>query len=158
MSLNRWANIQTGTDSTEQHDDNVSQTQQFATVGELLRYLRGERSLRQVQEDTGITYSYLSNIERGHKLPGEKVLTKLADYHNMPRGELLDLAGIDKSPNADLLFSNADIQRSFRFVMDDPSLVSYLKPTEDIPIEVQRFVVQIYERFTGKRLLAQETK
>ena len=49
--------------------------------------------------------------------------------------------------------SAADIRRSFRFVPDDPSLVGYQKPTEDMPIEAQRFVVQIYEHFTGKRLL-----
>ena len=156
MSLNRWENVQTGTDGTEgakPHNDARDHGQQFATVGELLRYLRGERSLRQVQEGTGITYSYLSNIERGNKPPGEKVLTKLADYHNVPRGELLDKAGIDKSQDADFHFSNADIRRSFRFVMDDPSLVGYPKPSEDVPVETQRFVVQLYQHFTGKRLL-----
>ena len=156
MSPNRWENVQTGTDGTEgaeQHNDARDHGQQFATVGDLLRYLRGERSLRQVQEGTGITYSYLSNIERGNKLPGEKVLTKLADYHNVPRGELLNKAGIDKSQDADSHFSNADIRRSFRFVMDDPSLILYPKLTEDVPIETQRVVVQLYEHFTGSRLL-----
>ena len=154
MSLNRWENVRTGTESAEQHDRARDLGQRFASVGELLRYLRGDRSLRQVQEDTGITYSYLSNIELGHKLPGEKVLTKLADYHNMPRGELLDMAGIDKSTDADLHFSNADIRRSFQFVMEDPSLTGYPKPSQEVPIETQRFVVQLYEHFTGLRLLA----
>ncbi len=156
MSLNRWDNIQTevaGAEGAAQHNDDLDHGQEFASVGELLRHLRGERSLRQVQEDTGITYSYLSTIERGHKLPGEKVLTKLADYHNMPRGELLDLAGIDKTADADRHFSNADITRSFQFVMQDPSLTGYPKPSDNVPIETQRFVVQLYEHFTGKRLL-----
>lgn len=154
MSLNRWENVQTGTEDSKQHGDARGHGHKFASVGELLRWLRGKRSLRQVQEDTGITYSYLSNIERGHKLPGEKVLAKLADYHNMPRGELLDMAGIDKNADADLHFSNADIRRSFQFVMQDPSLTGYPKPSEDVPIETQRFVVQLYEHFTGLRLLA----
>jgi len=154
MSLNRWENVQTGTEGAKQHRDARDHGHEFTSVGDLLRWLRGERSLRQVQEDTGITYTYLSNIERGNKLPGEKVLTKLADYHNMPRGELLDMAGIDKSADADLHFSNADIRRSFQFVMQDPSLNGYPKPSEDVPIETQRFVVQLYEHFTGLRLLA----
>ena len=144
-----------GARSAEQHNATPDDGQ-FATLGDLLRYLRGERSLRQVQEDTGITYSYLSNIERGNKLPGERVLTKLADYHNVPRGELLYLAGIDKNSDADRHFSNADIRRSFQFVTEDPGLSRYPKPIEEVPIETQRYVVQLYEHFTGKRLLDQE--
>ena len=37
--------------------------------------------------------------------------------------------------------------------MDDPSLILYPKLTEDVPIETQRVVVQLYEHFTGSRLL-----
>ena len=127
--------------------------QQRSAIGSVLRTLRGDRSLRQVHMDTGVTYSYLSNIECGSKRPGEKVLSRLADYHNVPRGELLELAGINKGADADLHFSNADIRRGYRFVLDDPSLIGYPKPTEEAPIETQRFVVQLYEHFTGKRLL-----
>ena len=58
-----------------------------------------------------------------------------------------------KKENAGHDLSAADIRRSFRFVLDDPSLVGYQKPTEDVPIEAQRFVVQLYQHFTGKRLL-----
>lgn len=127
--------------------------QRHSAIGSTLRLLRGDRSLRQVHTDTGITYSYLSNIESGSKRPGGKVLSRLADYHNVPLGELLELAGITKGADADHHFSNADIRRSYQFVLEDPSLVGYPKPTESVPIETQRFVVQLYEHFTGKRLL-----
>ena len=130
--------------------------QPVTEIGSYLRDLRGSRSLRQIQESTGVTYSYLSNIERGSKRPGEKVLSRLADYHNVPLGELLEIAGIGKGPDADPDFSNANIRRSFRYVLDDPVFVDYPKPTESVPIETQRFVVQLYEYFTGKQLLAQE--
>ena len=122
-------------------------------IGPYLRGLRGNRSLRQMQESTGIAYSYLSNIERGSKRPGESVLSRLADYHNVPLGGLLAMAGISKGPDADPEFSNANIRRSFRYVLDDPVFVDYPKPTESVPIETQRFVVQLYEHFTGKQLL-----
>ena len=123
------------------------------SLGTTLRYLRGDRSLRKIQEATGITYSYLSDIERGSKRPGENVLARLAEYHNVPLGELLVKAGIDPGVDADRYYSNADIRRSFRFVLDDPVLLDYQKPTEEVPIETQRFVVQLYQHFTGKRLL-----
>ena len=127
--------------------------QRHSAIGSALRLLRGNRSLRQVHTDTGITYSYLSNIECGSKRPGGKVLSRLADYHNVPLGELLELAGFNKGVDADHDFSNADIRRSYQFVLDDPSLIGCPKPTEDVAIETQRFVVQLYEHFTGKRLL-----
>ena len=123
------------------------------SLGTTLRYLRGDRSLRKIQEATGITYSYLSDIERGNKRPGENVLSRLAEYHNVPLGELLGMAGLAYGADADRYYSNADIRRSFQFVLDDPSLGAYQKPVEDVPIETQRFVVQIYEHYTGKRIL-----
>jgi hypothetical protein len=67
--------------------------------------------------------------------------------------ELLDVAGVAKKVNAGHELSAADVRRSFRFVLDDPSFDGYQKPTEDVPIEAQRFVVQLYQHFTGKRLL-----
>ena len=45
---------------------------EYEEIGPLLRDLRGPLSLRQMEEATGITYSYLSNIERGNRRPGIK--------------------------------------------------------------------------------------
>ncbi len=138
---------------TEPDENSTGNHQQLTAIGPFLRDLRGGRSLRQLQDETGIAYSYLSDIERGSKRPGLKVLSRLATYHHVPVQDLLEVAGVMKKENAGHDLSAADIQRSFRFVLDDPSLVGYQKPTEDIPIEAQRFVVQLYEHFTGKRLL-----
>ena len=135
-------------------DENVTDNQQQLTaIGPFLRDLRGNRSLRQLQNETGIAYSYLSDIERGSKRPGQKILSRLAAYHRVPVEELLDVAGVAKKVNAGHELSAADVRRSFRFVLDDPSFDGYQKPTEDVPIETQRFVVQLYQHFTGKRLL-----
>ena len=129
----------------------------FVEVGPLLRDLRGERSLRQLEEETGITYSYLSVIERGNKRPGPRVLSRLAAFHEVPLDDLLDAAGYPQQTTEERTPTIADIQRSFRFVVDDPELDDYPRPSEAAPIDLQRFIVQLYEHYTGKRLLYRRT-
>ena len=125
-------------------------------IGNLLRDLRGEMSLRQLEEETGIAYSYLSVIERGNKRPGPRVLSRLAAYHNVPLNELLDAAGYPQR-NDDGKDTIADIQRSFRFLIEDPELEEFQKPSEAVPIELKRFAIQIYEHYTGRKLLDRRT-
>ena len=127
-----------------------------ADIGSLLRDLRGRLSLRQLEEATGITYSYLSNIERGKRQPGFKILSKLAAYHDVPMRDLLAAAGYPPEPSADGRHTTADIQRSFRFVVDDPELEAFEKPTEAEAIDLKRYVVQLYEHYTGRKLLDRE--
>ena len=43
-------------------------------IGPLLRRLRGDLSLRDVTRRTGISSSYLSQIERGGRKPGSNML------------------------------------------------------------------------------------
>ena len=58
-------------------------------IGSLLRSLRGDRSLRQVEADTGVSNSYLCNLEGSLKKPGVKTLSKLASYYQISLQELL---------------------------------------------------------------------
>ena len=129
---------------------------EYPEIGSLLRDLRGRLSLRQLEDATGITYSYLSNIERGKRQPGFKILSKLAAYHDVPMRDLLVAAGYPPEPSEDERHTTADIQRSFRFVMDDPELETFDKPSEAAPIDLKRYVVQLYEHYTGKKLLERE--
>ena len=129
---------------------------EYEEIGPLLRDLRGPLSLRQMEEATGITYSYLSNIERGNRRPGIKTLSTLATYHEVPIRNLLAAAGYPPAPAEDGTHTTADIQRSFRFVMDDPELEVFEKPSEVAPIDMKLYVVQLYEHYTGKKLLNRE--
>ena len=129
---------------------------EYAEIGPLLRDLRGRLSLRQLEEATGITYSYLSNIERGNRRPGFKILSKLAVYHDVPMRDLLAAAGYPPEPAEDGRHTIADIQRSFRFVMEDPELEVFEKPSEAAPIDLKRYLVQLYEHYTGRKLLDRE--
>jgi transcriptional regulator with XRE-family HTH domain len=123
-------------------------------IGDLLRDLRGNRTLRDVEQGAGIPNSYLSNVESGGKRPGLKTLAKLADYYGVPLDELLEVAGLPHAKNTQSSAVSAlDIHRSFHFLMADPGLRQYERPNDRLSTDTQRFIVQLYEHFTGKRLL-----
>ena len=123
-------------------------------IGELLKTLRGERTLREVERDTGIPNSYLSNLELGLKNPGLKTLTKLSEFYEVPLNEFLSVAGMPyeltiEKPEPRRL----DIMRAYKFVVADPDLYQYQSPYEAPAFEAQKYIVQLYEHFTGKKLL-----
>ena len=51
-------------------------------IGERLKNLRGDKTIRQVAADCGISYSALSMYETGHRTPRPAVMLKLANYYN----------------------------------------------------------------------------
>lgn len=131
-----------------------AEPRQRPPIGKLLRDLRGTRTLRQVEADTGVTNAYLSNIELGLKNPGIKTLTKLSRYYRTPLEHLLHVAGReDEVPEPAQEDSVIDIQRAFDFVMGDPNISRFERPRETPSLDMQKFVVGIYEHFTGRRLI-----
>lgn len=129
-------------------------TRQRPPIGELLKQLRGTKTLRQVEADTGITNAYLSNLELGLKKPGFRTLTKLSRYYSVPMDHLLRVADMEGHvPQPDGVDSVMDIQRAFDFVITDPNVAHYQKPADVLPLDVQKFVVQIYQHYTGRKLL-----
>lgn len=69
-------------------------------VGDLLRELRGNKSLREVERGSGISNTYLSSIEKGvdprsgnEIKPSPDVLRKLANYYGHPYHDLMIKAG-----------------------------------------------------------------
>ena len=122
------------------------------SVGDLLRSLRGERTLRQVERDTGIANSYLSHLEQNNRKPGAKTLARLAVYYAVPIQKLFDAAGV-KVKDLPSIRHSADIQRGYDYVLADPGLSHFPKPDEVPTAEVQKFIVQIYQHYPGKKLL-----
>ena len=123
-------------------------------IGELLRKLRGTKTLRQVEADTGITNAYLSNIELGLKRAGVKTLAKLGLYYRVPLDHLLQVAGLTgETPEPAQQESVLDLQRAYEFVLGDPGISQFERPKELPPLDMQRFVIGIYEHYTGRRLL-----
>lgn len=69
-------------------------------LGELLRSLRGKRSLREASKLTGISHNYLSIVERGFDPrsgapvhPTPDTLKKLAEAYDYPYNALMRRAG-----------------------------------------------------------------
>ena len=123
-------------------------------IGPVLKRLRGERTLREVQKATGIANSYLCNVERGGQQPGLKFLGKMAEYHQTGVADIIRQAELlrNNTANPEEKFI-ADIERSYRFVTEDPRLQPWEEAEETLSIETKKRVVRMYERLTGRLLL-----
>ena len=62
-------------------------------IGPLLRRLRGDTSLREVRRLTGMSNVYLSQVEKGEKHPGPRILRRLAALYGVSVDDLLRRAG-----------------------------------------------------------------
>ncbi len=121
-------------------------------IGLLLRRLRGDLSLRDVTRRTGVSSSYLSQIERGERRPGSNMIRKLAAIYSVDAGELMKRAGRAGRPDPNST-EVLEIERAYRYVLDDPAFRVGTRPDGPLSINAKRFIVEMYERFTGKRLL-----
>ena len=123
--------------------------------GEYLRTLRLEQklSLREAEKLSGVSNSYLGLIERGQRpIPGADILKKLAPVYNVPVRDMMRAAGYLK--NEDVSISEDDeVEMAFNFVMNDPRYNSGTRIKGGLTTEVKRFIVEMYEKATGKKLL-----
>ena len=121
-------------------------------IGLLLRRLRGDLSLRDVTRRIGVSSSYLSQIERGDRKPGSNIIGKLSAVYNVDAQELMkraERAG-RPDPNSDEVL---EVERAYRYVLDDPVFRVSARPEGPISLSAKRFIVEMYEHFTDKRLL-----
>ena len=132
--------------------DPLEDAEGYEDIGALLKRLRGRVSLREVNRRTGVSGSYLSQIERGEKQPGPTVVRKLAELYRVDAQQLLRRAGHGPPPDpyGDEIH---DVERAYRYVLDDPAFKVGTRPDGPMTINAKRFIVEMYEKFTGKRLL-----
>lgn len=146
------------TNSTARAEEDPAATSQETheplPIGTVLRQLRGERTLRDVQKGTGIANSYLCNVELGYQQPGLKFLRRMAEYYEVSMADIIrhaeDLRDQDIDPEEARV---AEIERGYRFMMDDPRLKPCREPDSPLPIEAKRHMVRVYELLTGRLLL-----
>ena len=123
-------------------------------IGPVLRRMRGGRSLRDVERDTGVANSRLCNIERGLQQPGLKFLGRMADYYQTSVAEIIRQAEHLRDCGADSHGAmDADVERSYQSVTEDPRLQPWNETDDALPVEAKRQVVRMYELLTGKTLL-----
>ena len=123
--------------------------------GEYIRKLRmaQQLSLRDVAASIGISVSYLTQIEHGRRrVPGLPILKRLAPLYKVPLRQLLSSAGYLEE-EASGLSDEEEVNRAFEFAMSDPRYESGTRLTGSLTTEVKRFVVEMYEKATGKKLL-----
>ncbi|WP_176087343.1 helix-turn-helix domain-containing protein [Virgibacillus dokdonensis] len=72
----------------------------MSQLGEFLKELRGNKSIREVAKGIGISHTYLSTLEKGYdprtkkeRKPTFEVLSKLAKYYNVSSETLMHKAG-----------------------------------------------------------------
>lgn len=122
-------------------------------IGMLLKQLRGDTTLREVHRQTGISLAHLSTIENGSRRPGVSVLRRLAEFHGVDVTDLLERAGHLSSEPADLEEDEeTEIERVYRFVLEDRRVRGLVKP-QDPTLDTMRFIIELYEKITGKNLL-----
>ena len=127
-------------------------------LGTVLRRMRGERSLRDVERHTGIANSHLCNVERGSQQPGLKFLGRMAEYYQTSVAEIIRQAELLRDCQADPhRVMAAEVERSYRFVREDPRLQPWEDQEDVLSIEAKRQVVRIYELLTGRMLLNSTT-
>lgn len=125
--------------------------------GEYLKELRTRQNLalRDVSEKTGMSYSYLAQIENGKRNPpGPELMKKLAPLYRVPVAELMKAAGYLEDQGTEPRLSDAqEVDMAFKYVMSDPRYQSGTRVSGELTTEVKRFIVEMYEKATSKKLL-----
>ena len=123
-------------------------------IGQTLKRLRGETSMRAVQRLTGVSNAYLSQVEKGARHPGPRLLRRLASLYGVSMHDLLRKAGYlgpeGGEPEAD---GETEVERAYQYVLSDPVFRVGTRPRGPLSTESKRFIVELYERYSGKRLL-----
>lgn len=136
--------------------------------GDHLTFLRGKRSLREVAEKTGLSHTYIRDLELGHNrstkkklLPSEETLKKLADYYEQPYDYLYKLAYAHLFPEQDMEVQNSQMYKKVVFhsygialqIAKDSILTS-----EEINEIVTNIEFVIYKKEKDRRNSFQEEK
>lgn len=128
---------------------------------EYLRKLRSdcELSYRDAATKAGISATYLLLIEKGKRsIPGADILKKLALVYGVPVKEMMNAAGYLDDPNERKLplSEQEEVDLAFNYVLSDPRYKWGTRCKGPITLDVKRFVVEMYEQSTGKKLLPGE--
>lgn len=129
----------------------------MADFGEYLKALREKQrmSLRDVERECGVSNSYMGQIEQGKKPPPHpNILKKLAPVYHVPVYELMRAAGyLDEEQRQ---WSEMEQLRwAVNTIQLDPEYVFGVRlDVEELTPQVMRFIVQVYEKATGKKLLS----
>jgi transcriptional regulator with XRE-family HTH domain len=128
--------------------------------GEYLKGLREKQrmSLRDVERRTGVSNAYLGQIELGKRPPPHpKILKKLAPIYDVHVYELMRAAEYLGDAQNQCEEVN-QLQWAINAIQKDPEYDFGTRLDVDgLTLEVMRFIVDMYEKTTGKKLLSRGT-
>jgi len=111
-------------------------------------------TLREVAKATEgvVSNTYLSQLESGARSspPGPRILAALAKVYLVPPEQLFERAGYVTPPTpsaVDVAFDQVLADRTFNFGTRAPG---------ELNQDAKRIIIDLYQRATGKRLLAEE--
>ena len=83
------------------------------------------------------------------------MLRRLASLYDVDVQDLLRRAGFLDEPEGIEARDNEpqEVERAYQYVLADPKFQVGTRPSGPLSLDAKRFIVQMYEQFTGKRLL-----
>jgi transcriptional regulator with XRE-family HTH domain len=120
-----------------------------------MRTLRKQKglTLKQVEKAAQVSNAYISQFERGLRNPPHpEILNRLAKVYDVPARELMVAAGyLTDEAEAE---NRRKLDLAYNHVISDPNYQhgTRLKSTTITP-DVKRFIVEMYEKTTGRKLL-----
>jgi transcriptional regulator with XRE-family HTH domain len=131
-------------------------TKQTFPLGDFLKELRERKgvSLKKVEDETGISNAYLSQLETGvrQRLPTPDRLKALADYYNVSLQQLLEKAGYFGEGDIEET-QEQKIEKAFLHVISDPAFKYGTRLKGKYDLDGKRFIVEMYETLTKKKIL-----
>ena len=123
-------------------------------IGQYLRELRqvAGLSLREASRRSGVSDPYLSQVERSLRMPGPNILKRLAPAYGASVRDLMERAGYLEEGEAPVEEAG-EVERAYQFVLADPRFRFGTRPEGELSLGAKRFIVEMYQRLTGKRLL-----
>jgi HTH-type transcriptional regulator, competence development regulator len=124
--------------------------------GEYVRELRKRNrlTLKQAEKLGVASNAYLSQLERGRrKKPHPDILKRMADVYSVPLKDLMIAAGY-LAPETQTKSQTEQIEDAYRQVQNDQR-VSHGTRRKDLKLnlEAKRYIVEMYENLTGRKLL-----
>lgn len=121
----------------------------MSKFNDFLKELRGKESLRSVSERTGLSHSYIADLEKGYRRgtkkpihPSADTLNRLAKAYNYPPKELLKKAGYIEETNDD----TAD----FDEILNDPDFEIFFHEYKGSPEENRKKALE-FLKFLNKQ-------
>lgn len=115
------------------------------SLGELLKDLRGNRSLREVAEITELSHTYISDVEKGYRRgsgkpihPSPDTLKRLAQAYSYPYEELMKVAGYWDE-------DDVKAEKEFEAFANDPELGRWYRELPESDEEDLRKLRQMWD-------------